>query len=93
MPSWSGRPTRRFAASSRPPGSAACRFRTCLGARLFGSYRRSGGTANVIQAQRDLLRPPRLDRIDGADSHHRPWGSRGSGLPFTKAMPELVRST
>ncbi len=41
----------------------------------FDSYRRGRGTANVIQAQRDFFGAHGFDRIDGADSHHGPWGS------------------
>ena len=41
----------------------------------FDSYRRARGTANVIQAQRDFFGAHGFDRVDGADSHHGPWGS------------------
>ena len=41
----------------------------------FDSYRRGRGTANVIQAQRDFFGAHGFDRVDGADSHHGPWGS------------------
>ncbi|SOC42803.1 6-phosphogluconate dehydrogenase (decarboxylating) [Rhizobium subbaraonis] len=41
----------------------------------FDSYRRGRGTANIIQAQRDFFGAHGFDRIDGADSHHGPWGS------------------
>ncbi|MFD1326451.1 NADP-dependent phosphogluconate dehydrogenase [Mycoplana ramosa] len=41
----------------------------------FDSYRRGRGTANLIQAQRDFFGAHGFDRIDGADSHHGPWGS------------------
>ncbi|MFB2551704.1 NADP-dependent phosphogluconate dehydrogenase [Ensifer soli] len=41
----------------------------------FDSYRRARGTANIIQAQRDFFGAHGFDRIDGADSHHGPWGS------------------
>ncbi|MGR6469124.1 NADP-dependent phosphogluconate dehydrogenase [Rhizobium sp. PAMB 3182] len=44
----------------------------------FDSYRRSRGTANMIQAQRDFFGAHGFDRVDGADSHHGPWGS-GAG--------------
>ncbi|MEY9780959.1 NADP-dependent phosphogluconate dehydrogenase [Sinorhizobium fredii] len=45
----------------------------------FDSYRRGRGTANVIQAQRDFFGAHGFDRIDGADSHHGPWGSGLNG--------------
>lgn len=41
----------------------------------FDSYRRGRGTANIIQAQRDFFGAHGFDRVDGADSHHGPWGS------------------
>ncbi len=41
----------------------------------FDSYRRSRGTANVIQAQRDFFGAHGFDRVDGKDIHHGPWGS------------------
>jgi 6-phosphogluconate dehydrogenase len=41
----------------------------------FDTYHRDRGTANVIQAQRDFFGAHGFDRIDGADSHHGPWGS------------------
>jgi 6-phosphogluconate dehydrogenase len=44
----------------------------------FDSYRRGRGTANMIQAQRDFFGAHGFDRVDGADSHHGPWGS-GAG--------------
>ena len=45
----------------------------------FDSYRRARGTANVIQAQRDFFGAHGFDRVDGADSHHGPWGSGLNG--------------
>ena len=44
----------------------------------FDAYRRGRGTANLIQAQRDFFGAHGFDRIDGADSHHGPWGSGAS---------------
>ena len=44
----------------------------------FDAYRRGRGTANLIQAQRDFFGAHGFDRLDGADSHHGPWGS-GAG--------------
>ena len=41
----------------------------------FDAYRRGRGTANLIQAQRDFFGAHGFDRVDGADSHHGPWGS------------------
>ncbi|MDE1158411.1 MAG: NADP-dependent phosphogluconate dehydrogenase [Neorhizobium sp.] len=41
----------------------------------FDAYRRSRGTANLIQAQRDFFGAHGFDRVDGADKHHGPWGS------------------
>ncbi|MGC0054113.1 NADP-dependent phosphogluconate dehydrogenase [Brucella pituitosa] len=41
----------------------------------FDSYRRSRGSANVIQAQRDFFGAHGFDRVDGRDIHHGPWGS------------------
>ena len=41
----------------------------------FDAYRQGRGTANLIQAQRDFFGAHGFDRIDGADSHHGPWGS------------------
>ncbi|MDO1584370.1 NADP-dependent phosphogluconate dehydrogenase [Rhizobium oryzicola] len=41
----------------------------------FDSYRRSRGTANLIQAQRDFFGAHGFDRVDGVDKHHGPWGS------------------
>ncbi|MCO5730188.1 NADP-dependent phosphogluconate dehydrogenase [Rhizobium sp. SSA_523] len=41
----------------------------------FDSYRRSRGTANLIQAQRDFFGAHGFDRVDGVDRHHGPWGS------------------
>lgn len=49
----------------------------CLSAALsyFDSYRQAQGTANLIQGQRDFFGAHGFDRVDGADSHHGPWGS------------------
>ncbi len=44
----------------------------------FDAYRRGRGTANLVQAQRDFFGAHGFDRLDGADSHHGPWGS-GAG--------------
>jgi len=44
----------------------------------FDAYRRGRGTANLIQAQRDFFGAHGFDRLDGADSHHGPWGSGAS---------------
>ncbi|KAA0697588.1 NADP-dependent phosphogluconate dehydrogenase [Neorhizobium sp. P12A] len=44
----------------------------------FDSYRRSRGTANLIQAQRDFFGAHGFDRVDGKDIHHGPWGSGAS---------------
>ncbi|KGE00657.1 NADP-dependent phosphogluconate dehydrogenase [Rhizobium sp. YS-1r] len=41
----------------------------------FDAYRRSRGTANLIQAQRDFFGAHGFDRLDGVDKHHGPWGS------------------
>jgi len=41
----------------------------------FDSYRRSRGTANVIQAQRDFFGAHGFDRVDGKDIHHGPWAA------------------
>ncbi|GLU27458.1 MULTISPECIES: NADP-dependent phosphogluconate dehydrogenase [Brucella/Ochrobactrum group] len=40
----------------------------------FDSYRRSRGTANVIQAQRDFFGAHGFERVDGKDIPHGPWG-------------------
>jgi 6-phosphogluconate dehydrogenase len=45
----------------------------------FDSYRRARGTANIVQAQRDFFGAHGFDRVDGADSHHGPWGSGLNG--------------
>ncbi len=41
----------------------------------FDAYGQARGTANLIQAQRDFFGAHGFDRVDGADSHHGPWGS------------------
>lgn len=41
----------------------------------FDSYRRSRGTANIIQAQRDFFGAHGFDRLDGMNIHHGPWGA------------------
>jgi 6-phosphogluconate dehydrogenase len=40
----------------------------------FDMMRTARGTANLIQAQRDFFGAHGFDRLDGADSHHGPWG-------------------
>ena len=48
-----------------------------LGAGLsyFDMMRTARSTANLIQGQRDFFGAHGFDRLDGADSHHGPWGS------------------
>ncbi len=41
----------------------------------FDAMRTARGTANMIQAQRDFFGAHGFDRLDGADSHHGPWGA------------------
>jgi 6-phosphogluconate dehydrogenase len=43
----------------------------------FDAMRTTRGTANMIQAQRDFFGAHGFDRLDGADSHHGPWGDHG----------------
>ncbi len=41
----------------------------------FDSYRQGRGTANLIQAQRDLFGAHSFERIDAPGAHHGPWAS------------------
>ena len=45
------------------------------GLAYFDVMRTARGTANMIQGQRDYFGAHGFDRLDGADSHHGPWGS------------------
>jgi 6-phosphogluconate dehydrogenase len=47
------------------------------GLAYFDMMRTARGTANMIQGQRDFFGAHGFDRLDGADSHHGPWGSHG----------------
>ncbi|MBT0781276.1 NADP-dependent phosphogluconate dehydrogenase [Paracoccus sp. pheM1] len=42
----------------------------------FDMMRTGRGTANMIQAQRDIFGAHGFDRLDGQDSHHGPWGGK-----------------
>lgn len=64
---------RRVVSAAALGGLPVSALASALG--YFDSYRRGRGTANVIQAQRDFFGAHGFDRIDGADSHHGPWGS------------------
>ena len=66
-------PLRRVVSYAVLSGLPVSALASALG--YFDSYRRSRGTANLIQAQRDFFGAHGFDRIDGADSHHGPWGS------------------
>ncbi len=41
----------------------------------FDMFTTARGTANMIQGQRDFFGAHGFDRLDGADSHHGPWGA------------------
>ena len=47
------------------------------GLAYFDMMRTARSTANLIQGQRDFFGAHGFDRLDGADSHHGPWGSHG----------------
>lgn len=49
------------------------------GLAYFDMMRTARSTANMIQGQRDFFGAHGFDRLDGADSHHGPWGSHGPG--------------
>jgi 6-phosphogluconate dehydrogenase len=49
------------------------------GLAYFDMMRTARSTANLIQGQRDFFGAHGFDRLDGADSHHGPWGSHAGG--------------
>ncbi len=49
------------------------------GLAYFDMMRTARSTANMIQGQRDFFGAHGFDRLDGANSHHGPWGSHAAG--------------
>ncbi len=70
-------PFRRVVSQAMMSGLAVPALAAALS--YFDSYRRGRGTANLIQAQRDLFGAHGFQRIDGIDRPHGPWGSGAAG--------------
>ncbi|MGN7826466.1 NADP-dependent phosphogluconate dehydrogenase [Agrobacterium radiobacter] len=66
-------PLRRVVSYAVLSGLPVSALASALG--YFDAYRRGGGSANLIQAQRDFFGAHGFERTDGVDKPHGPWGS------------------